>query len=325
MTISKLSRIIEVGMGEVMNETEFSKWLSESDNLKMLGDEIGLEIDKITDSKDTEVGVGTFRADIIALEKDTENKIVIENQYGKTNHDHLGKTIVYAAGLDSKYIIWISESTTDQHKAAFDWLNENTNEGLNFYLIKVKAIKIDDSNPAVQFEVVSSPNEFSRELKAEVVNRTRNTFYPNLYSNFREYVRNNKEDKSVVSRTPSIYHFYTTGIGTNKAKIGLLASKTRGDVGCEVYIPDNKELFNFLLSKKQEIEQELGYSVDWQYLEGKKGSRILVNKDVSESYFEDPINFEKNKDLYDWYYDRLVDYKKVFLKYFDLFFNDETI
>jgi hypothetical protein len=83
-----------------------------------------------------EVPVGPFSADILA--KDTsENFVIIENQFGKTDHDHLGKVLTYAATLDASAVIWIAERFTDEHRKAIEWLNDHTSEGLGLYAVFV--------------------------------------------------------------------------------------------------------------------------------------------------------------------------------------------
>lgn len=72
-------------------EYDFTPWLA--DNLQELGDVIGYDLE----CEDIEKPVGPYSADIVAKDKNDEKRIVIENQYGKTNHDHLGKCITYAS------------------------------------------------------------------------------------------------------------------------------------------------------------------------------------------------------------------------------------
>ena len=80
-------------------ETEFSAWLAEDENIALLGEEIGVDI--LTE--ETEAGIGDFSADILAKEDGGDRLVIIENEYGYTNHDHLGKLITYAAGRGAKY------------------------------------------------------------------------------------------------------------------------------------------------------------------------------------------------------------------------------
>lgn len=73
--------------------------------------------------------------------------------------------MAYAAGLDAKIIIWVSPDVRDEHKKTIEWLNQVTTESLSFYLVRVKLIRIDNSLPAVQFEVEVAPNEFERAFE----------------------------------------------------------------------------------------------------------------------------------------------------------------
>lgn len=46
-------------------------------------------------------------------------------------------------------------------------------------------------------------------------------------------------------------------------------------IGIEVYINDNKELFDKLYSEAEEIQDELNFTMEWQRLDNKKASRII--------------------------------------------------
>lgn len=69
---------------------DFTNWLAKEENLALLSEEIGTDINLIQ----TEANVGSFNVDILA-EDSNGRKIVIENQLEVTNHDHLGKIITY--------------------------------------------------------------------------------------------------------------------------------------------------------------------------------------------------------------------------------------
>lgn len=71
----------------------------------------------------TEADVGSFSVDLLAQGTNTNKKIIIENQLEVTNHDHLGKLITYASGLEANYIIWIFKDIQEiDIKNAINWL-----------------------------------------------------------------------------------------------------------------------------------------------------------------------------------------------------------
>jgi RecB family endonuclease NucS len=101
----ELSRIQQVPLREIWKHeaSNFTKWLAMDENLALLSEEINIELTVI----ETEYNVGRFHVDIYAHEANTNRKVIIENQLEKTDHDHLGKLITYASGVDAEIIIWI--------------------------------------------------------------------------------------------------------------------------------------------------------------------------------------------------------------------------
>ena len=100
------------------------------------------------------------------------------HQLEETNHDHLGKLITYASGKSADLIIWLVKHARAEHKAAIEWLNNHTDEKIGFFLCEIKLYQIGDSEPAVKFEVVEKPNDWTKEMrKKESVTETQQQRY----------------------------------------------------------------------------------------------------------------------------------------------------
>ena len=171
---------------------DFTNWLAKEENLSLLGEEIGLEIDLI----EKEANVGSFHVDILAEESGTDRKIVIENQLEYTNHDHLGKIITYASGYDAEIIIWIVKEVRSEHKQAIDWLNEHTDDNIHFFAIKMELWQIGDSELAPKFQIICKPNQWAKILKKNPSEKT-NTQLQRLefWTALNEYLENKKMGK----------------------------------------------------------------------------------------------------------------------------------
>lgn len=74
---------------------QFTPWLAQADNLKLLGDTIGIDLELEAQEK----YVGPFRADILCKDTASSQWVLIENQLEKTDHVHLGQLLTYASGL----------------------------------------------------------------------------------------------------------------------------------------------------------------------------------------------------------------------------------
>lgn len=110
-----IGRMDQVPLREVWKKEakDFTSWLYE--NLEILGEE--LDLDLTADEKEKDIG--SFSADITA-EDSFGQKVLIENQLEKTDHDHLGKILTYVSNLDAKIAIWISSNPRPEHERAIE-------------------------------------------------------------------------------------------------------------------------------------------------------------------------------------------------------------
>jgi hypothetical protein len=155
-----LDEIIEIPLRNYFprEDLDFTPWLAE--NMNLLGEAIGLEL--IT--SETESMIGNYRLDILAVESGTNRKIAIENQFGTTDHSHLGQLITYMAGANAYVVVWIAEEFRDEHITAINQLNQISNRETNFFGIKPRLIKIGNSKPALEFVIKAEPDSWEKDV-----------------------------------------------------------------------------------------------------------------------------------------------------------------
>ena len=305
----KIARLAKVDLREFWKHEalDFTKWLSEPDNLDLLSDEIGIGIEVIQ----TEANVGRYKVDILAREENTERKIIIENQLETTDHGHLGQLITYAAGLDAEYIIWLVREARDEHLQAVDWLNEHTDDKLNFFLVVVELWQIGESPAAVKFSVVSRPNDWKKTVRgtgSESEQTETKTRQLEFWQQLKQYGAENHPQLKL--RRPAAQHWYDVAIGRSDCHACFTILSREDKVGCELYIPNSKELFAKLLAHKNEIEKELGLEgkLDWQELPERKASRIRTFT---------PFDFDDDgtwQNAFQWLALNYIKFKKTFSK-----------
>lgn len=287
---------------------DFTKWLAEPDSLSELGDALGIDIELIQ----TEAGVGSFSADIVAQEETTGKKIVIENQLETTDHKHLGQILTYAAGIEAEYIVWIVKEARDEHRQAVEWLNEHTDEKINFFLIRIELWQIGDSDPAPKFVIVSRPNDWTKSIRGSAISTPKELSETKLvqlefWQQLKDYAASNMP--SVRLRKVYAQHWYDVAIGRSDCHVSFTALLSEKQLGCEIYIPNSKELFQAFLSNKAEIETELslGLELSWQELPAKKACRIRAVR-----LFD--FSTGNRTEAFDWLLQTYNKMKKVFSK-----------
>lgn len=271
----KLGKLEEVDIRKVWphEQYDFSKWLATEENIKELGDALNLSLTDV----ETEKFVGNYRCDILCKDEITGKMVLIENQLEPTNHDHLGKIITYASGLDAAVVVWIVASARDEHASAIEWLNKHTDDEISFFLMEVHAYKIGDSDPAPQFKVIEQPNDFVKIVKAVSKNSDMNESQKNrleFWTQFNEVV--DSKGKPFNKRKATTDHWYNVAIGSSDASISIDLVNKEHKIRVSLWINDNKDIFDALFQRKDEIETALGFGLEWNRLDNKKASYICT-------------------------------------------------
>ena len=295
-TSIKLSKITKVDLRECwQNEaSDFTPWLASEDNIALLADALGMNELEV---KAQEEHVGPFRADILCVDPGTDKYVLIENQLEKTDHNHLGQILTYAAGLDAVTIIWIAEHFTEEHRAAIDWLNRITDKEFNFFGVEIELIKIGDSAAAPMFNVIAKPNGWSKDVRSSQSSSDGKSegqvFKYEYWSDFVEFM-NNHPSKLFKTPNPSYDHWMNIAVGKGSMHISLLVNTKEQKVTIQLYIWDDaeKKIFDALVKHKEDVDEKIGASLTWRRLDGKKASTIdlykefdLNNPDIREEIF----------------------------------------
>lgn len=284
---------------------DFTKWLGKEENLELLSQAIEIEISL----EALESAVGNFSVDIYATEETTGRKIIIENQLEDTDHDHLGKIITYASGKSAEVIVWIVKNTREEHKKAIEWLNNYTDENIGFFLVEIELWRIDNSAPAVKFNVVERPNNWAKKMKHQGNLTETKQLQLEYWQKFRDYaVADDNFKREFTTQTPRASNYYDLTIGTSKYRLALRVSSQKKILSVEIYIRDNKDIFEEFKKNAVEIENILGASVEW--VEANIDCRILVKKD-----FDIKNKAVKWDNAFNWQCDMALKFKEVSKKY----------
>jgi hypothetical protein len=254
---------------------DFTPWLAQAENLELLANALSLELE----FEGKEIAVGPYKVDIVAKETLTDSRAVIENQLERTDHDHLGKLICYAAGLQAKIVIWIAREFTEEHRQAIDFLNQTGSGALRLYGVQMRLLRIGDSLPAPHFEIVSSPNEYLDTVKKDERNLSAvEALYLEFWEAFQDFCL--KQGTKLNLRKPRARHWYNIAIGRSNFSLSLWISATHKRISCQIYLRGRnaKQAFKLLQSDKTTIEETTG-ALDWMELPSKQDCRIVKSRE----------------------------------------------
>lgn len=284
--------------------TDFTPWLA--NNLNKLGELIGIELELVR----REASVGNFCLDLLAKDIGRDRTVIIENQLELTDHKHLGQLITYASFYKAEVIVWVSQTVQEEHRSAIDWLNNNTNDKLEFFAVEVDVIQIDNSKPALNFKLKAFPNEWQ---KSTIITSDGDTDTMTAYRKFFQILIDDlrKKHRFTNAKVGQPQSWYAFSSGTRGIIYG--ASFARGNkVRVDLYIDTgvaetNKQIFAILQADKENIEQQFNSQLEWEELPNKRASRIAIYRDGNINDDSQALEEVKN-----WFIDKLLQMKKTF-------------
>lgn len=310
--LSKIQKIDDLREIWPHEAKDFTQWLSQEENLDLLGETIGLDILLI----ECESSVGGFNVDIFA-EENTQNgrKIIIENQLEITDHDHLGKIITYAAGKSADIIVWIVKKAKDEHKQAVEWLNQHTDEDISFFLIEIEVWQIDDSLPAPKFNIIEQPNEWIKFVKSSNSQKLTDVKLLQLsyWEEFSRYAFQKVPFKNEFSvRTARPQHWYDMSLGSSKYRLSLTLNTQKKRIYAGIYISNAFEIYDCLYNQKGEIEKFLcvGGDLEISWVKAKKDSSVYISIPADIS-----IRGDNWKNFFDWHCEAALKVKAMMKKF----------
>jgi len=121
-------------------------------NLDLLGQTLGMEITPLRR------GIQVDQGSLQVLGTDPQGRLVIvENKLEPTRDNHLGELIINASSLESAVVVWVSPRFPDEHRRTLEWLNDRTDDKVDFFAVEIGLVRIGRSLPAPVLDVVVQP------------------------------------------------------------------------------------------------------------------------------------------------------------------------
>lgn len=284
---------------------DFTPWLAE--NADLLGKALRMDLTHVQ----SEADVGRYSADLVFREENEGRYVVVENMFATTDHDHLGKLITYAAGLEACYAVLLAPDFRDEHRSALSWLNHISTDDFGFFGVVLEAWRIGDSLPAPRLRVDVQPDNWSRALRIG-----RNAELSQIQQEYRAFWAEflpalNAAYPNWTKASPPTYNWMGVPSGRSGFTYRAVFSKDRLLTGVNIDTGNaetTEKAFDDLKGQKQEIEQAIGEELDWDRLDNARRSIICL------SYPKDIQFSEKDRwpEARDWLVAALGKMRKVF-------------
>ena len=190
-------------------------------------------------------------------------------------------------------VVWIAEQFTEEHRKTVDWLNERTNDSLSLYAVQLEVLQIDDSPPAIRFNVISQPNQVVRAATAAKSSGSL-TETQQMQLEFWKMFRHRLLEKKVIpsAQTPRPQYWFDVALGRANIFLSNILDTYASRIGVRYIGNRIAELRRSVEKDKKAIEQEIGEKLIWNPTrEARQNNWIVQKVDLS------------NRDAWPEYYD----------------------
>lgn len=175
-------------------------------------------------------------------------------------------------------------------------------------MIEIEVWRINDSEPAPKFSIIERPNDWAKAMKKSSDLSESASLKQEFWHEFNNNADSNATfTKNFKLRSPQAQHWYDLAVGSSAYHIDMTVNTQKNVITAGIYINDDKTIFGKFRDHADEIEKELGATVEWR--DAKKASRFFVSQ---------PFDINKREDWaqgFSWLYDMCLKIKAVIRNY----------
>ena len=302
-SVGKLKKLSLKEIKEIWphEEKDLSPWIA--DNIDALNEVLNLQIE----IEGKEEYIYNFRLDLVGTDNRSQMPIIIENQFGESNHDHLGKLITYSAAKEAGIIIWIANGIQIAHRNAIEWLNKISPQDMTFYGVELEVFRIDNSLPAHNFRIVSGPPTSKIRIPGGIT--PKNKKYLDFFNKLRSKILSIQHDFTRAKALPQSWW----GLGIGRSGFSLTSCFTIDNkFRVEIYIDMGKKEYNdlaFIKLKENRvvIEEKILKELVWDALPDSRACRIYFAGDGTIDDDEQILT-----EIIEWASPLLIKFREVF-------------
>ena len=131
-------------------EADFIAWQAEADNLDLLGETLGLELEALPGATDP----SDFY--FFCRESNLDRSVLVACQLEEAEINPVGPLLAAAAEADSVAIVWVARSFAVEPHVTLEWLNQIAPE-VDFWAVTVELWRIGKKAMAANFIPICSP------------------------------------------------------------------------------------------------------------------------------------------------------------------------